>query len=71
MNKKDIEYLQRIKTKIQPSKQNIFNLAIKYGYCDQSGRITDEMQDVLDAICELNTVRLHARATGSVTIIKN
>lgn len=71
LNKKDIEYLQRIKTKIQPSKQNIFNLAIKYGYCDQSGKITDEMQDVLDAICELNTVRLHARATGSATIIKN
>ena len=71
LNKKDIEYLQRIKTKIQPSKQNIFNLAIKYGYCDQSGKITDEMQDVLDAICELNTVRLHTRATGSATIIKN
>lgn len=71
LNKKDIEYLQRIKTKIQPSKQNIFNLAIKYGYCDRSGKITDEMQDVLDAICELNTVRLHARATGSATIIIN
>lgn len=70
LNRKDIEYLQRNKTRIQRSKYNIFNLAVKYGYCDQSGKITDKMQDILEVICKLNKSPFDGRVSDSTLIIK-
>ena len=67
---KDIEYLQRNKTKIQRSKHNIFNLAIKYGYCDESGKITEKMQSVLEVICDLDMARLNSRVSNNTLNIK-
>ena len=58
LSEKDIEYLQRNKTRIQHSKYNIYSLALKYGYCDQSGKITRKMRDVLEVVCKLDNSRL-------------
>ena len=70
LHEKDIEYLQRNKTKIQRSKHNIYDLAIKYGYCDESGKITEKMQNVLEVICNLDISRFDSRVSNNTLIIK-
>lgn len=70
LHEKDIEYLRQNKTKIQRSKHNIFNLAIKYGYCDESGKITEKMQSVLEVIYNLDMSRLDSRVSNNTLIIK-
>lgn len=70
LNRKDIEYLQRNKTRIQRSKYNIFNLAVKYGYCDQSGKITDKMHDILEVIDKLNMSSFDGRVSETTLVIK-
>ena len=70
LHEKDIEYLQRNKTKIQRSKHNIYDLAIKYGYCDESGKITEKMHNVLEVICNLDISPHDSRVANNTLIIK-